>query len=109
MAYTYKVLGQAIPVANANVDLYTVPSNTSAIISTLNVCNQSQSNVTFRISIRPAGITGTSKHFIVYDSALPAQDTMALSLGMSLGNTDIITAFSYQGNVSFAAFGTEIT
>jgi hypothetical protein len=109
MAFSYKVLGQEIPAAGANVNLYTVPAGTSAIISTVNVCNQTTSNVTFRLSIRPAGVTGTSKHFIVYDSPLPAQDTMALSLGMSLGNTDVITAFSYQGNVSFAVFGTEIT
>jgi len=109
MAYTYKVLGQEIPAAGANVNLYTVPAGTSAIISTVNVCNQSTSNVTFRLSIRPAGVTGTSKHFIVFDSALPAQDTMAVSLGMTLGNTDVITAYSFQGNVSFAAFGTEIT
>ena len=109
MAYSYKVLGQAIPAFNSNVDLYTVPAGTSAIISTVNVCNQSLSNVTFRIAIRPAGVTGTSKHFIVYDSPIPAQDTIALSLGMTLGNTDVITAYSFQGNVSFAAFGTEIT
>jgi hypothetical protein len=109
MAYLYKVLGQEIPAANANVNLYTVPAGTSAIISTINVCNQSASNVTFRLSIRPAGVTGTSKHFIVYDSPIPAQDTMAVSLGMSLGNTDVITAYSFQGNVSFAVFGTEIT
>jgi len=109
MAYSYKVLGQAIPAFNSNVDLYTVPASTSAIISTVNVCNQTTSNVTFRLSIRPAGVTGTSKHFIVYDSPIPAQDTMALSLGMSLGNTDVITAYTFQGNVSFAVFGTEIT
>jgi hypothetical protein len=109
MAYSYKVLGQAIPAFNSNVDLYTVPASTSAIISTVNVCNQTTSNVTFRLSIRPAGVTGTSKHFIVYDSPLPAQDTMAVSLGMTLGNTDVITAYTFQGNVSFAAFGTEIT
>jgi hypothetical protein len=46
MAYSYKVLGQAMSGANANVDLYTVPASTSAIISTVNVCNQSASNVT---------------------------------------------------------------
>jgi hypothetical protein len=109
MAYSYKVLGQAIPAPQSNVDLYTVPASTSAIISTVNVCNQSASNVTFRLSIRPAGVTGTSKHFIVYDSPIPSQDTIALSLGMSLGNTDVITAWTYQGNISFAVFGTEIT
>jgi len=109
MAYSYKVLGQAMLGANANVNLYTVPASTSAIISTLNVCNQSQSNVTFRIAIRPAGVTGTSKHYIVYDSPIPAQDTIAMSLGMTLGNTDVITAYSFQGNVSFTVFGTEIS
>jgi len=109
MAYSYKVLGQEIPAAGANVNLYTVPAGTSAIISTVNVCNQTLSNVTFRLSVRPAGVTGTSKHFIVYDSPIPAQDTIALSLGMSLGNTDVITAYTFQGNVSFAVFGTEIT
>ena len=109
MAYSYKVLGQAIPAFQSNVDLYTVPASTSAIISTVNVCNQTLSNVTFRLSIRPAGVTGTSKHYIVYDSPIPAQDTIALSLGMTLGNTDVITAWSYHGNVSFAVFGTEIT
>jgi hypothetical protein len=109
MAYSYKVLGQEIPAAGANVNLYTVPAGTSAIISTVNVCNQSVSNISFRLSIRPAGVTGTSKHFIVYESPIPAQDTIALSLGMSLGNTDVITAYTSQGSVSFAVFGTEIT
>lgn len=109
MAYTYKVLGQAIPSSQSNVDLYTVPASTSAIISTVNVCNQNAANATFRLSVRPAGANGTSKHFIVYDSAIPAQDTIALSLGMSLGNTDVVTAWTYQGGLSFSVFGTEIT
>jgi hypothetical protein len=109
MAYLYKVLGQEIPAANANVNLYTVPAGTSAIISTVNVCNQNAANATFRLSVKPAGVTGTSKHYVVYDSAIPAQDTIALSLGMSLGNTDVITAWTYQGGLSFSIFGTEIT
>jgi hypothetical protein len=109
MALTYKVLGQEIPAPQSNVNLYTVPAGTSAIISTVNVCNQSLSNVSFRLSVRPAGVSGTSKHYIVYDSPLPAQDTMALSLGMTLGNSDVITAWTFQGGISFTVFGTEIT
>lgn len=109
MANTYKVLGQAFPNSNTTVTLYTVPAATSAIVSTLNVCNQAFSNVTFRAAIRPAGEALSSKHYIVYDAALPAQDSIALSLGMTMGNTDVLSVFSYQGNVSFNVFGTEIT
>jgi len=109
MANTYKVLGQAFPNANTNFSLYTVPAATSAIVSTLNVCNTTASNVTFRAAIRPAGEALANKHYIVYDTALPAQDSIALSLGMTMGNTDVLTVYSFLGNVSFNVFGTEIT
>lgn len=109
MATTYKVLGQSLPAPNTLTTLYTVPASTSAIISTLNVCNTSVANVTFRVAVRPAGEAITTKHYVVYDSAVPAQDSIAVSLGMTMGNTDVLTVFSYQGNVSFNAFGTEIS
>jgi hypothetical protein len=109
MANTYKVLGQSLPTPNTFTTLYTVPAATSAIVSTLNVCNQSASNVTFRAAIRPAGETITGKHYLVFDTPIPAQDSIALSLGMTMGNTDVLTVFSFQGNVSFNVFGTEIT
>jgi hypothetical protein len=109
MANTYKVLGQAFPNANTNFSLYTVPAATSAIVSTLNVCNTTASNVTFRAAIRPAGEALASKHYIVFETPVPAQDSIALSLGMTMGNTDVLTVYSFQGNVSFNVFGTEIT
>jgi hypothetical protein len=40
MPTTYKVLGQAAPTANTLTDVYTVPSATQAVISTITVCNQ---------------------------------------------------------------------
>jgi hypothetical protein len=109
MAVVYKVLGQALPAPNVFFDMYAVPSTANTIVSTLNVCNQSVSNVTFRVAVRPANATITGKHYIVYDTPLPGQDTMALSLGMSLASTDVLTVLSFQGNVSFSAFGTEIS
>ena len=109
MALTYKVLGQVLPAPNVFYDMYAVPSTANSIISTLNVCNQSLANVTFRVAVRPANATITGKHYIVFDAGLPAQDSIALSLGMTLASTDVITVLSYQGNVSFSAFGTEIS
>jgi hypothetical protein len=39
MATTYKVLGQSAPTAATATSLYTVPSVTEAVISTINVVN----------------------------------------------------------------------
>jgi hypothetical protein len=108
MTTKYKVLGQALPNSNTFTSLYTVPAGNSAVISTLNVCNQSTSNVTFRIAVRPANETLAGKHYVAYDVAMPAQDAIALTMGMSLDATDVVTVFSFQGNVSFNLFGTEI-
>lgn len=108
MATNYKILGQSMPTNNTFTDLYTVPSGNSAVISTLNVCNTTAANVSFRVLARPQGNTISAQQYIVYDAALPAQDAIGLTLGMSLGPADKITVFSFQGNVSFTLFGSEI-
>ena len=108
MAIKYKVLGQSLHNANTFTDLYTVPAGNSAVISTLNICNTTLSNVTFRIAVRPANVTLAGKHYVAYDVAMPAQDAIALTIGMSLDATDVVTVFSFQGNVAFSLFGTEI-
>ena len=108
MATTFKVLGQSLPASNTFTTLYTVPVGNSAIISTLNICNVSASNVTFRAAIRPAGATLTTAQYIAYDVALPAQDAIGLTLGITLAATDVITVHSFQGNVAFNLFGSEI-
>jgi hypothetical protein len=108
MPKSYKILGQALPSPNTFTDLYTVPAGNSAVISTLNVCNTTASNVSFRVLARPAGATANVSHAIVWDAALPAQDAIGLTLGMTLAATDKLTVFSFQGNVAFSLFGTEI-
>lgn len=109
MTTTYKVLGQSLPAPNTFNNVYTVPAATQAIISTVNACNTSAANVTFRVAVRPAGETITTKHYVVFESPIPGQDSISVSLGMTMGNTDVMTVFSNQGNVSFNVFGTEIS
>jgi hypothetical protein len=108
MATTFKVLGQSLPASITFTTLYTVPVGNSAIISTLNICNVSASNVTFRAAIRPAGATLTTAQYIAYDIALASQDAIGLTLGMTLAATDVVTVHSVQGNVAFNLFGSEI-
>lgn len=108
MANSYKVLGQSAPSATTNTTLYTVPSSTSAVASTLAVCNRSTST-NFRVAIRPAGATLANQHYIVYDNYVNQYDTVFLTLGVTLETTDVVTVYAGTANLSFSLFGTEIT
>jgi len=107
MAIKYKILGQASPSPNSNITLYTVPAGNSAVISTVNICNMSTTNVSFRLSACKANVANAIS-YIAFDTALPAQDSIALTLGITLDATDTLTAYSFLGNVSFNVFGSEI-
>lgn len=120
MATTYKVLAMtgsggaygntaATLTATTNTTLYTVPAATSTVISTITICNQASSQTTYRIAIRPAGTTIGTQHYIAYDVPLQANDSTALTLGITLAATDVVTVYSTTSTVSFALFGSEIT
>ena len=105
---TYKVLGQSNPAATTATTLYTVPSATSAVCSTLSICNTGVST-TYRIAVRPAGAALDPKHYIVYDAPLNQYDSTLLTLGISLATTDIVTVYAGHANVAFSLFGGELT
>ena len=108
MATTYKVLGQSNPSATTATTLYTVPSATQAVVSTIVICNQTATAATFRIAVRPAGATLAAQHYVAYDVTVGASDSTALTLGITLGATDVITVYGSTATLSFAAFGSEI-
>jgi hypothetical protein len=108
MASTYKVLGQSAPLATTNTNLYTVPSATSTVCSTLAICNRGAST-TFRVAVRPAGATIANQHYVVYDSAISSGDAIFLTLGISLATTDVITVYAGTADLSFSLFGTEVS
>jgi hypothetical protein len=109
MAYTYKVLGQSAPSATTNTDVYTVGAGKQAIISTITVANRSAVGVTYRIAIRPAGATLANQHYIAYDVSVAASDSTALTLGITLAATDVVTVYASTANTSFNIFGSEIS
>jgi hypothetical protein len=108
MATTYKVLGQVAPTAAAATTLYTVPSATQAIVSTINVVNTGGATDTVRIAIRIAGATLSIEDYIVYDLSLSPTATFTYTSGATLAATDVITIYSTNGTSSFNAFGSEI-
>jgi hypothetical protein len=108
MATTYKVLGQSIPAAATATALYTVPAATSAVCSTLSICNQGVTT-NIRVAIRPAGATLATSQYIAFDNYVNASDTLFLTIGATLATTDVVTVYAGTANVSFSLFGTEIS
>ena len=102
-----KVLGQVNPSATTATTLYTVPSAKSAVVSSLIICNQAASTATFRIAVRPAGATLAAVHYVAYDVTVGASDTTALTLGITLATTDVVTVYASTATLSFHAYGDE--
>jgi hypothetical protein len=109
MATVYKVLGQSNPSATTLTTLYTVPSTTSTVVSTMTVANLSGSSATFRIAVRPAAESIANKHYIAYDVTIGALDTTTITLGITLATTDVVSVYASTGNLAFQAFGSEIS
>jgi len=108
MATAYKVLGQVNPAATTLTTLYTVPASTSAVCSTLTICNQGVST-TFRVAIRVAGAAIDPKQYIVYDNFINGNDSIYLTIGTTLATTDVVSVYAGTANVSFNLNGSEIT
>ena len=110
MATSYKnaqVLGTASTGTYAT--LYTTPSATQAVISTIVICNTTSSSQTFRIGLDDtAGTPGTGE-FLVYDAAISGNDTITLTLGMCMGASEYLRVSSSAATVAFSAFISEIT
>lgn len=110
MASNYKILGQAAPSANSPTDVYTVPAGTETVVSTIVVANRNTSSGTFRLAVRPAGAVISNEHYLAFDVPVAATDSTTLTLGVTLGATDVITVDSTNNDFfSYNVFGSEIT
>jgi len=109
MPTTYKVLAQSAPSATTNTDIYTVPSNTQTIASTIVVANRAATAATYRIAIRLNGATLANQHYIAYDVAVGASDSTTITIGITLDPAEVITVYASTANLSFNVFGAEIT
>ena len=102
-----KVLGQVNPSATTLTTLYTVPSAKEAVVSSISVANLTATAATFRLAVRPAGASIANQHYIGYDITVGASDSTALTLGITLATTDVVTVYASTANIAFTAFGDE--
>ena len=109
MATVYKVLGQQAPSADTDTTLYTVPADTSTVVSTLSVANRGTASATYRIATRPAGAAIADVHYLAYGATIAANDGILLTIGMTLATTDVVTVRASTADLTFNLFGSEIS
>jgi hypothetical protein len=107
MTTTYAVLGQTIGTP-ALTTLYTAGASEQAVISTITIANRGTASDTYRIAVRPDGESIANQHYVAYDATCPANDTIALTLGITLNGNDVVSVYSGTTNLTFNAFGAEI-
>jgi hypothetical protein len=89
--------------------LYETPSATQSVISSLVITNQSSSAVTVRIGMDTTAGTPGASEFLVYDAAIAGNDTVALTLGITMPASNFIRVASSASTCNFTAFLSEIS
>jgi hypothetical protein len=104
----YKILAQSAPSATTATDIYTVSASTQVVVSTIIITNRDTSGATYRIALRPNGASLANSHYIAYDTTVGANDSTALSLGITIDASDVVTVYASSANLTFSVFGAEI-
>ena len=89
--------------------LYTTPAATQAVISSLVITNQASSDVTVRIGLDTTAGTPGASEWLVYDAVVAGNDTVALTLGVTLDAEKYIRVSSSADTCNFSAFLSEIS
>lgn len=107
----YKILGQARPSSTSNVDLYTVPSGSETVVSTLHINNNGSVGANAKVFVRKFDGTlaaaGVSNEFISGVTVVPGSP-LSMTVGITLAEGDRITVQSEIANtLTFHLFGSE--
>jgi hypothetical protein len=79
------------------------------VISSLVITNQSSSAVTVRIGLDTTDGTPGDSEWLVYDAAIAGNDTVALTLGVTLDAEKFVRVSSSADTCNFTAFLSEIS
>lgn len=110
MPINYKILGQVHPANTSDNNLYTVPSSTETIVSTLSITNVTGSSANARVWIRKDGGIPAHVNAILFDVPLAANSVAAFTIGITMDAGDIVTVRSSSADtLTFQLFGSEIS
>lgn len=89
--------------------LYNTGASTTAVISSIVVTNTTSTAQQFRVGIMGSAGTPAAANWVVYDAYIAGNDVLALTLGITLGNTQYIRVSSSANTVTFSAYVSEIS
>lgn len=93
--------------------LYNTSASATAVLSTIAVCNTASAAATYRIGIvgpsASASVPAATDGLLAWDATVPARDTVFITVGATLGNTNYVRVASSASTVTFTAFISEIT
>jgi len=111
MARVYKEAQvQGTTAIDTYTTLYNTPSATTANISTIAICNTASAAAAgYRIAITSSETTPSASEWLVYDASVPENDTVFLTIGISLSANKYLRVSSNADTVAFTAFVSEVS
>lgn len=110
MARTYKLPQvQGTAGISTYATLYSTSASVSGVVSTIAICNTAAASATYRIAIMPTEGTPSAEHWIVYGASVPANETVFLTIGLSVPSSRFIRVSSSANTVTFAASISELS
>jgi len=110
MAIAYRILGQQNPgTTTTKICGDGTPTSGAMVVSTIIICNRTNASRTYRVSARPTGTALNNQHYLAYDAVVPANDSIIMTLGITLSSTELVEVYGSDTLVSFTAFGSVIT
>ncbi len=89
--------------------LYNTGAATTAVLSSLLICNTASTAATYRIGLATSAGTPGDGNWIAYGPTVQPNDTVSLTLGLALGNTKFVRVSSSASTVVFTAAVAEIS
>jgi hypothetical protein len=109
MPTTYKILGQQNPSASTLTTVYTVPAATQAVVSTITCANFGATSSNVSLSVHVANAAWAANMQVANNISVGTQNSLALTLGVTLGAGDTIRANCSTANIAVNIFGSEIS
>lgn len=110
MATTYKTQQvQGTAAVTTYSTLYNTGAATTAVLSTIAITNTATGSATYRIGIMGSAGTPAAANWLVYDATVPGNDTVFITAGIALGNTQYVRVSSSANTVTFSAYVSEIS
>ena len=84
--------------------LYNTTESTTAVLSTIVICNRGSADKQFRIAVCSTQSTPSNEEFIAYYTTVAGEDTTFITIGATMESSQYLTVSSTDATLSFTAF-----